>query len=85
MPHLERETPEGDWLELEGTSHRQCSAKKKPSLDVVKIHGILEDTEGVREVADALGDVCLKPPREKRKWRNNWSENDHHHSGVILI
>lgn len=83
-PHLERETSDGSLLKIEGTGHKQCSHKKKLPLNVVIIHGLLEDTPGVVEVADELGDVCFRPAKKKRVWRNNWDNDGHNRGGISL-
>jgi len=81
-PHLEREDNNAKWVVIEGTSHSQCSPKKKLSSEVEKIHGILADTEGVIEVSDSLGDICFRPPKKRRFFKQYEPEP---HGGINLI
>ena len=63
-PHLERRTAEGKWVELKGTKHNHDPKNKSRKAKLA--HGIMEDTDDVREVADSAGAVCdVGKPKKK--------------------
>ena len=72
-PHLERQDAEGNWIELVGTKHNHDPKNKSRKAQLA--HGIMADTDGVREVVDSAGAVC-NVGKPKRK--HNASEYKYH-------
>ena len=64
-PHLERRDNEGNWQKLPKTKHNRDP--KNRTWWGQWVHGILEDTEGVREVGDSQGKPCFERGISKQR------------------
>jgi hypothetical protein len=78
-PHLERLSNDGKWIELPETKHNHDPKSKSKRAQLA--HGIMADTDGVREVADSAGVVC-NVGKPKRRPRTNTYE---YHSPIRTI